>query len=207
MLRKMGYNGGGLGKEGDGIISPIKVNARTFKIPVKIPVSRVNNDVHTWPTNTTLITGSSILSGLQENRLKKYRAKVRMFPGAVIDDMFDYLTPLLKKKPTNIILHIGSNDAIHKSDVEIIDEINNLKRHIENTLPEIKVFLSCPVIRTDNTRANLTLRKVDKYFKSLPYIVKNDNVDSTCLGKMGLHLNRKGSDRLAINYISLMRRL
>ena len=130
-----------------------------------------------------------------------------MFSGAVIDDMYDFLAPLLKKKLTNVILHIGSNDATHKSEVEIIDQINNLKSHIENILPETRVFLSCPVVRTDNTRANLTLRKVDKYFKTLPYIVKNDNVDSTCLGKMGLHLNPKVSGRLAINYISLMRHL
>ena len=192
-----------MGKEENGIKRPIEINANTFKIPV----NRVNNYEHTWPTITTLITGSSIMSGIQENRLKRYKAKVRVFPGAVIDDMFDYLAPLLKKKPTNIILHIGSNDAINKSDVEIIDEINNLKSHIGSILPETKVFLSCPVVRKDNIRANLTLRKVDTYFKSLPYVIKNDNIDTTCLGKMGLHLNPKGSGRLAINYISLMRRL
>ena len=121
--------------------------------------------------------------------------------------MYDFLAPLLKKKPTNIILHIGSNDATNKSYGEIINEINNLKSYIEKILPETKVYLSCPVVRTDNTRANLTLRKVDSYLKSLPFIVKNDNVDTTCLGKRGLHLNAKGSGRLAINYISLMRRL
>ena len=52
--------------------------------------------------------------------------KVRSFPGACIDDMFDVLQPLLKKNPTNIILHISSNDAPQKSAEQIITEMMNL---------------------------------------------------------------------------------
>jgi len=81
--------------------------------------TRVSNNTHLWPKGTTLITGSSILLGVEENRLKKYKAKVRPFPGATVDDMFDYLIPLLKKEPTNIILQIGSNDSPNKTCEEI----------------------------------------------------------------------------------------
>ena len=61
--------------------------------------------------------------GVEEQKLHKYNAKVRSFPGACIDDMYDYLLSLLKKKPTNVILHIGSNDAPYKSANEIKNEI------------------------------------------------------------------------------------
>ena len=157
--------------------------------------------------NTTLIAGSSILTGVEENRLKKYNAKVRAFPGAYVDDLYDYLAPLLIKKPSNIILHIGSNDSQYKTAEEIFTEITNLKSHIENILPNAKVFISCPVIRRDNLRANSVLLELNKAIKALDCAIKNDNVDYTCLGKKGLHLNEKGAGRLAINYISLMRRL
>ena len=92
--------------------------------------NRVHNVIQQWPNGTTLITGSSILLGVEESRLKKYKAKVRAFPGATVDDMFDYLLPLLKKIPTNIILHIGSNDSSYKSSNEIAGEISTLKEFI-----------------------------------------------------------------------------
>ena len=88
-----------------------------------------------------------------------------------------------------------------------IQKIKNLKLHIESVLPKVRLYISCPILHTDNIRVNLTLREVDLYMKSLNYSVKNDNIDNTCLGRKGLHLNLKGSGRLAINFISLMWRL
>ena len=67
--------------------------------------------------------------------------------------------------------------------------------------------MSCPVIRLDNNKANKTLRELDEILKSLPNIITNDNVDTSCLGKRGLHLNPKGSGRLAMNYITFMKYL
>ena len=117
------------------------------------------------------------------------------------------MCPLLKKVPTNIILHIGSNDSPHKSADQIYSEILNLKRYIEDVLPSVNVYLSGPVIRADNILANHTLRKLEALLKSHGNVVKNDNIDGTCLGRKGLHLNGKGSGRLATNFISLMRYL
>ena len=58
----------------------------------------------------------------------------------------------------------------------------------------------------DDAKANLTLRHLGYELKSLPNVIVNENVDGSCLGKKGLHLNPKGSGRLSVNYISLMRR-
>ena len=122
--------------------------------------------------------------------------------------MFDYLKPLLKKKPSNIILHIGTNDALEKTADEIANELTNLKAFIKNELPTINVFFSCPVMRLDNSKANLVLRQLSVWLKSSTNnVIINDNIDGTCIGKKGLHLNAKGSGRLAMNFISLMQRL
>ena len=166
-------------------------------------------NVHKWPKDTVLISGSSIIQGLQENRMnKKYNVKIRPFSGASVGDMYDYLSPLLKKEPSCIILQIGSNDSPYKSSGAILDEILLLKCRILQILPSVKIVISCPIVRFDNAKAGLTLRRLDDKLKSLNLdIVINDNIDGSCLGKRGLHLNPKGSGRLAINFLSVMRQL
>ena len=155
--------------------------------------------IHEWQHNTILVTGDSILNGLEENRLNKLKVKVRAFPGASTEDMYDYLAPLLRKKPTHIILHIGSNDSPDKTSNVIMKDILKLRTHIESVLPQ--------TLRLDHAKAGLTLYKLIRKMKSLGNVILNDNIDGSCLGKSGLHLNPKGSGRLAMNYLSLMWRL
>ena len=231
IMKRMGYGGKGLGKFEDGITEPINIEDNKLEMKSRYSANRiipergltkemtsstmslnskrrlVKNSVHHWAKDTTLIAGDSILNGIEERRLHK-KVKVRAFPGARVDDLYDYLAPLVKKRPTNIILHIGSNDAIDKTSDHILKEILDLKSNILSILPTVRVYLSCPTIRLDNRVVNDVLRDLDLKLKSLTGdIISNDNVDRTCLGKKGLHLNPKGSGRLAMNYIALMRRL
>ncbi len=208
-LRERNYGGKGLGKNQDGIINPVEVKQQlTLGLNEESNGrNRVENNTYEWPPDTTLIIGDSILLGVVEDKLKKYRAKVRPFRGARVDDIYDYVAPLLRKRPANIILHVGSNDAIDKDSKDIFCEILRLKDHIESQLPNTKVILSCPTLRLDNGKANRTLRDLDKKLNNLAKvssyeIVPNGNVIGSMIGKKGLHLNQKGSDRLAKNFIA-----
>ena len=64
-----------------------------------------NNDTDrvkakTWPRGTCLVTGNSMLGDIDETRMsRKFKVKVRPFPGAKTEDMFHYLEPLLEKMP------------------------------------------------------------------------------------------------------------
>ena len=92
-----------------------------------------------WRKGTTLILGDSTISGLIEKKMSRNRKiKVRYFPGAKIKDMYHYAIPLLEKKPENIILHLGTNDAPYKSDTDILKDLIELKDFILEKSPSCK---------------------------------------------------------------------
>ena len=194
---------GGVSTSSESSHRPQKRSLNMLKNPT------INEEVYKWPNNTVLIAGDSILNGIEESRLKKnYPVKVRTYPGTTINDMYDYLTPLLKKEPSYIFLHCGSNNSTKEDSNTIMDKLLLLKLHIINILPKVIIYLSCPVLRFDDTKAGFTLHQLAKKLMSLNIdVISNDNVDATCIGKAGLHLNYKGSGRLAMNFISQMRRL
>ena len=59
-----------------------------------------NNTVPAWKKGNTLIVDDPILSGLIESKMSRKRLiKVRIFPGATIQDMKFFVVPHLKKNP------------------------------------------------------------------------------------------------------------
>ena len=90
-----------------------------------------NTDAEEWKPGTSLIVGDSMIAGLREAKLSRNRkVKVRFFPGAKMKDFYYYLVPLLKKKPDNLILHFGTNDAPYKNEDEKYKELKSIKDFI-----------------------------------------------------------------------------
>ena len=113
-----------------------------------------------------LISGDSMLHGIVENKLNgKLHVKVRPFPGAFVDDLEDYLKPLLKKKPSILILHVGTNDTTNCSSDNIVALILNLKEWIKTQLPDCRVIISLPIRRVDNRKADKVIADVNKKMK------------------------------------------
>ena len=75
------------------------------------------------------------------------RVKVRAHPGANVGDIYDHIKPHLRKRPTSVILHVGTNDA-SKPPAEIVEEIIELHDWITN-YSETHVAISMPTIRND----------------------------------------------------------
>ena len=158
-------------------------------------------------TGTTLIAGDSILSGLVEKKMGR-NVKVRCFPGATIHDMYSYLKPLLPKKPSNVILHVSTNDTKDKDSEEIADQLLLLKKHVEDSSTNTKVIISYPTVRNDNRQAKKTINSLRKALDLLNInCITNENITEEQLGKSGLHLSASGSLNLATNYISFIRHL
>ena len=58
-----------------------------------------------------------MLSGIDEKKFSKTDRKitVKSFLWATINDMYEYIKPLLKKCPDNIILHLETNNKVNES--------------------------------------------------------------------------------------------
>lgn len=161
-----------------------------------------------WKDNMVLIAGDSTLCGLMEKRMGN-NIRVRSFPGARIKDMYYYLTPLIAKRPTYIILHVSTNDAADKSSAdEILNDLLQLKQFIEKSLPDSTLIISYPLIRTDRIGPKRTIFDLREKLNMLNInCIMHENLTEEHLGKGGLHLNAKGLGRLATNYISFIRQL
>ena len=66
---------------------------------------------------------------------------VRCFPGSYIADMCDYYKLIIKKKPSYIILHVGTNDTSKYKPREILEKLLNLKSFIETKLPTCRIII------------------------------------------------------------------
>ena len=113
-----------------------------------------------WTKGTTLIAGDSMLHKIDENRLSGANpnsVKVRIFWGAIIDGMKDFLKPYLKRSPTNIILHVGTNNNFNDSSSVILNKLLSLKNFTHTKLLESNVILSNIIDRSDNGIARLKI--------------------------------------------------
>ena len=124
--------------------------------------------------------------------------KVRYFNGALAEDMLYNLVPLIRKKPSVLILHVDINNTVSHLPMVVLKKITSLIR-INNS--ECRIITFQPVRRTDNRKVTLDLNKLLAEFDVDK--IDNSNIDVSCLEKRILHLNNMGTGKLALNFIRL----
>ena len=80
---------------------------------------------------------------------------MRSHPGANIRDMYDHIEPHLRKQPSSIVIHAGTNDA-GKYAVGIIREIKSLSEWVA-TKTSAPVTFSMPTLRHDLPKESATI--------------------------------------------------
>ena len=176
----------------------------TCKVQEKTTSSRKPENSPRNKKPEVYIVGDSIIRNLKGNLMSKNKTvKVRSFPGSTIDDMTDFIKPVLRRAPESVITHIGTNDLKTKSEDEIIKNLKGLVEMIE--LCNVKCSISLLTIRKGHLREKG--KRVNELIKanfsdSNLGIISNDNIDEKHLNGSGLHLNQKGTLTLARNLIS-----
>ena len=127
---------------------------------------------------------------------------MKSFPGATIEDGYDYINPLLKKCPKNIILHIGSNNIVNETSRVALDKLLSLKAFVEKAFLDCNVCISSLILRTDNAKASLTVNNVNQHLSTVQLdTIDNSNIGNTGLSRGRLNLNSQGLGKLATNFI------
>ena len=171
-------------------------------------VTSDNNEDGPWSKGTICIAGDSIFSGLQPGLLsQKRKVKVKSLSGANVRDMHNNIKLILRHKPEYLILHIGTN-ILNLPPNEILDKILELRKKIEHINKDCKAIISTPNYPFENRKAGNTVNELTNMLINLSVpIVENKNISRKDLGYKGLHLNSYGSSRLAMNLISVIKKL
>ena len=118
--------------------------------------TQVNNEVEnnifiqvakkSKPTNRSITTvGDSTIKDCQAYKMKKRLAKdekiyIKSFPGATVEDMKDYVRPMVRHQPDLIILHVGTNDLRNeKSAKNIASDIMRLGLEMKTDVNDVMI--------------------------------------------------------------------
>ena len=150
-----------------------------------------------------------MLNQLDESKLsKKHDVKLKCHGGCTIACMYKHIPDIIPFKPDHILLHVGTNDCTDKTSDKVLKELVNLVKNIQKLIPTSKVIISLPTVRTDNATANQIIKNLCKKIKQLDFmILDNSNMKDCHLGKKGLHFSNYGTKKMAVNILSLIRRL
>ena len=75
-----------------------------------------------------------MLNGIPEKELNKnadIRIKIQKYPGASSIDIFDHITPSLRKEPGQIVIHEGTNDL--KNDHNYLNNVKKIVNMVKKT--------------------------------------------------------------------------
>ena len=161
---------------------------------------------------TTEILGDLMVKGIQGFKMKeavsqKENVLVRSFPAANTDAMNSYVCPNMKKSPSRVILHCGTNDLHTKqSPWTIAEDIIELAKAMESK--DTEVLVSSIVQRRDkfNGKALEVNKALERECERMRLgFIDNSNIDpESHLNGSGLHLNMEGTIILANNFIRAM---
>ena len=197
----------------------ITVNSDDANIHVNNEVE--NNDFiqvakKSKPTNgsrSITIVGNSTTKDCQAFKIKKRLTKneniyVKSFPGATMEDMKDHVRSTVRHQADPIILHAGRNDLRNdKSANYIASDIMRLWLQMKTDINDVMIsgithrgdeLIAKPMEVNKNVQA-----ECERYNL---FVIDNTNiVANTHLNGSGLHLNYKGTVKLANNFLSSIR--
>ena len=153
------------------------------------------------------LLGDSQLHRIDEERLSSRNMKtlVRSKGGLKVENVCDNFQDILHEEPKEIILHVGVNNIEKDEEDEILRKYEELDKSINCSLT-----FSGIICRRDKPMLNKKIERVNGRLNNLCSkngydFIDNSNVVFRHIGHDGLHINRDGQRRLALNFINHLR--
>ena len=116
----------------------------------------------TYPPNSCVLMGGSILNGVIEINLSNHRSvKIRKFPGATVDDLQHHALLIIWKQPKYLIIDAGTKDAAKFTSRDISSKLLQLKSFIHEKLSDAEITISTPTLRSDKGKVALMVLTVN----------------------------------------------
>ena len=91
------------------------------------------------------VVGDSMLNMIQENynlNTKTANVEVHAFSGATIEDLHNYMLPIARKEPDNLIIHAGTNNIRNDTPERIVEKLMKLHDHVLSIASTSKIASS-----------------------------------------------------------------
>ena len=123
-------------------------NLKLFGLGIKLNVDDKCNsasqttDTTIFPKGTTVVLGDSMINQLTNEGLSRKSRNIKVFPHsrATITDIKFELMKILPRKPSDIILHVATNNAVSNTSRQICDDLLFLKFLVKEKLPNLTAF-------------------------------------------------------------------
>ena len=113
---------------------------------------------------SVVILRDSMTSNIQGKKLSRGAHVVsKSFSGSTVEDMLDFSKPrFTRRKPDEIILHVGTNNLRNDEPQQIAEKLVDVGNAIERETPSTKVTVSSLILRKDDDQPNRKVIKVNK---------------------------------------------
>ena len=99
------------------------------------------------------VISDSMLNMIQENynvNTKTANVKIHAFSGATIEDLHDYILPIPRKEPDNLIIHAGTNNIRNDTSEKIVEKLMKLHDHVSSIASTSKIALSDMILKKNS---------------------------------------------------------
>ena len=135
---------------------------------------------------------------IQENynvTTKTANVKRHAFSGATIEDLHDYILPIARKEPDNLIVHAGTNNIRNDTSEKIVEKLMQLHDHVSSIASASKIALSNII----NTNTLLALECKKRRIDSI------NNISVKGIGRKDPHPNNLGKEQIAANILKYVK--
>ena len=137
---------------------------------------------------------------------------VKAFPGASVEDMFDYIKPTMKHCPEEIILHVGTNNLKNSDFRKVAERIVDLENVIYAESSNVKVTILNLLPRTDDPALNLKVNHINKSLKTFANqndwkIISHPNITGEHLNLSGVHLTLSGNKTFSSDFVNYVQNI